>query len=804
MFKNYLKIALRNLRKHKTYSAINITGLAIGLAASLLILLHVQDELSFDGFHTKADRIHRVGFKFLQSGNWMESGTNGWVIGDVLENQFSEIEQVVRIMPSRGVIGFEEKRFQENGLAYVGEDFFEMFSFPLLQGDSQQVLREPNTVVLSAAMAKKYFGAQNPIGKTLDFNDGRLQLTVTGVMADMPQNSHFRFDALISNARRRQNASKPFLTNPGWTTQWIYLTLNEHADPNHLTAQFPALIDAHFRPMFTPDIYELVLQPLPDIYLDYKISDAIGPRGDRRQVFIFLMIAIVLVLIACVNYMNLATARSADRAREVGMRKVLGAEKKQVVRQFLIESTLLTFFALLIALVAAELALPTYNAFTNKSLTIDLLGDFETFALFISLALLLGVFSGSYPAFFLSAFQPTKILHGRFSDRMHAKSLTALRLRRILVVAQFSLSIILMIASATIFDQLGFLRNKALGYNKDQLVFVPMQTLPRAQLESLKAEFLADSRILDVGASNIRIPGALESTTFYTAEGLTIDPNKKPSMKQVLVDLGFFKTLEVDFVEGRGFSSAFPSDTSDAVILNRAAAEQVGWDEPIGKWFEAASIAGGPRRGRVIGVTENFHFESLHSEVKPIVFYVYPSWTSWLYLRIQGDDLPGALEHIENTYAAFVQDREFTFSFVDDDIGKLYQNERKFLQVFTFFTVLALVIAGLGMLGLSAFAAASRTKEIGVRKVLGASTANVMALLSKDFIKLVLLANLIAWPLAWFAMDKWLENFAYRTDLGPGLFAAAGALALVTALMTVSVQAIRAAVSNPVDALKYE
>lgn len=798
MLKNYFTTGLRNLRKYKGYTFLNISGLAVGMAACILMLLYVQNERSYDRFHTKADRIYRVGFENLQGGKWVTGVTNSWAIGELLKENFSEVEQVVRIQPWRSVMSYEEIRVEEDRLAVVDDTFFEVFSFNLIQGDKASVLDSPNSVVISERVAQRYFGDHNPIGKVLDFNDRQFQLTVTGIMENMPATSHFEFDFIVAGSTFYDIRLPAFFTNAGWTTQYVYIVLSEHFAPAALEAKLPALIDTHFREYFTSNVFRLFLQPITTIHLTSHTGEELGTNGDTVYVYLFSVIALLTLLIACINYMNLATARSMQRAREVGMRKILGAPKNQLVKQFLGESVLVTTIAMLAALALSYLALPFLNEFAGKNLTLTLFDDVRMIGFFIVVALLVGLLAGAYPAFLLSEFQPLKVIKGILSQGNRG-----LQLRRSLVVTQFGISILLIIGVLMVYNQLDYLRTQNPGYQKEQVVHIPMQTLPREQYETLKNELLAHNQIVSVGATSLQMPGILQSSTNYLAEGVDVDPEAPPSMKRVLVDHDFFDMMGISFVAGRNFSRDFPSDSA-AVILNEAAVNELGWDDPIGKWFEGTSGVPDPQRRPVVGVVQDFNFTSLHSPIVPTVFYMDGRWLSFIYLRITGSDVPATLAHIEKNYTTFVSDRAFNYSFLEDRIHQLYQAEERFLLVFGIFTGLAIGIACLGIFGLVTFMAEVRRKEIGVQKVLGASITNIIISLSKEFTGLVLLAYLVAVPLSYLGVNWWLQNFAYHTPIRPGTFLLAGVIALLIALMSISHRAVKAALANPIDTIRYQ
>ena len=797
MWHNYWTTAQRYLRKRKGYSLLNLTGLAVGFAVCLLMLLYVQEEYSYDRFHPDADRIYRLGFASQENGAWRHYATNSWAAGDLIREAFASVEQVVRFSPTRAIVTAGDQRFHETSLATVEPTFFDLFAFDFLRGDPATALAEPGSIVLSETMARKYFGGADPVGQPLDLEDGAFTMTVTGVLADMPPNSHFHFDFLLSSNTFER--SEPFLTNVGWTTQYVYVKLAPGTDPAALEAQFPAFVEERFAPFFNAEQAGQWLLPLTDIHLHGQAPDEIAPNGDAAYVLLFLLVALLTLGIAVINYMNLATARATERAREVGMRKVLGAERRQLIVQFLSESVLLVGGALVMALGLVALALPAFNAFAGKALSLAPLTAGPVLAGLVGGSFALGLLAGLYPAFVLAAFQPLRILKGAVTQGQ-----AGIWLRQGLVVTQFTLSIALLIGAGLLFQQLDFLQSKDVGYQQDDLVFVPMQRLDRAQYPALKSAWLTDPRIAAVGAATMPLTGQLQSAAFYQAEGVAANPEALPSIRVVHVDHDFFDAIQATFSAGRSFSEAFPTDAETGIILNEAAVAELGWTEPVGKWFELIQSGQVLRRGTVVGVVEDFHYQSLHREIVPIAFMVQHQWLGWMYARVQGDGVAEALAHLEAVYTQFQPDRPFTYSFVSDDNVQLYTAEARFLQVFALFTALAMGIACLGIFGLATFLATQRTREIGIRKALGASAASLVGLLTREFVLLVAVAFALAVPVAYFAAQAWLGQFPYRVEIGVEVFLLAGLAALTLALLSVAVQALRAAHIDPVRALRYE
>jgi len=810
MLKNYLKIAFRNLRKHKGYSFLNLAGLALGMTCCLLIMLYVQDELSYDRFHPKAKRLYRVILDAGVGGQFIKTAVTAAPMAATLVREAPEVETAARFWRGgRVLVGYENNRFYEENFLWADSSVFTVFGFPLLQGDARTALAQPNSVVLTSEIARKYFGAENPLGKILRY-DNRLDLKITGVLQDPPRNSHLRFDFLGAMVTRSESQSPVWISNNYYT----YILLREGAAPQQLEAKFPALVKKHVAPQIERAIgktfdeavaagakWTYFLQPVTSVYLHSKnLQYELGATSDIKYVYILGAIAVFILLIACINFMNLATARASKRAKEVGLRKVLGSERAQLIKQFLGESILLAFIAMLVALTLMELLLPNFNQLADKALSLNGDNGFMVLMTLLGVMLLAGVLAGLYPAFVLSAFQPVAVLKGAL--RGGAKSPW---LRSTLVIAQFAISIVLLVSTGVVFEQLRFMREKNLGFQKEQIVLLPIETAAgQAQFETLRSELLRHPDVVSVAASS-SVPGRVFGDNAHHPEGAP--PEIVYSLQTLWVSFEYLSMMNIPLVAGRGFSENFPTDSTSAFVLNETAARHMGFEPESAVGKRLTALGGTPDQNdtrTIIGVIQDFHFESLHLEIKPMVLSINPRRFSTISVRVRPENMSSTLGFLQEQWQAFEPGYPWRYSFLDDDFGRLFQREERLSQIFGVFTLLAIVIACLGLFGLASFVAEQRTKEIGVRKVLGATVQSVVMLLTKEFTKLVGLSFLIAAPIAYFAMKNWLQDFAYRTDMNPLLFLSAGALALIIAWLTVSYQALKAALTNPVEALRYE
>ena len=806
MLRNYLLIAFRNLLKHKAFSFINITGVAVGLACFLLIALYVKDELSYDRYNTNADRIYRVTRTFLSS-----EGTPSLKLaqlsppfGPLIKQNFPEVEQVVRIVSNDGLIRYGEHSFNEEGVFFAEANLFNVFDIDLTSGNSSHALANPFSILFSRPMAEKYFGKENPVGKTIRF-DNQFDMIVTGVFEPLPAQAHFHPNFLASFTTfndSRVYGAEQLRTN--WSNHDFstYLLLKPNQSDGTANAQriegaFPAFQDNRLPSDGKTKLSSwsiLNLQKLTDIHLRSHTDSEIEPTGDISYIYLFSAIGLFILLIACINYMNLATARSAGRAKEVGMRKVVGALRAQLIGQFLSESLLLVVFALSIAVFLVVLCLPALNDFAHKHLSFRQLLDPIFLSILVGITLLTGLVAGSYPAFFLTSFRPLGVLKGQIASTMRSGNL-----RQVLVITQFAIAIVLMISTAVVYNQMNYIQDYRLGYAKDQVLLLPALEDSTTNYETLKQQLIQTGAVRNVGRSS-RIPSArlLDNYEAKTMKGDTMAP-VTINLRSLRIDYDFIPAYQISMAAGRNFSRAYSTDTS-MVILNETAVRQLGWtpEQAIGKPFQY-----GPANGQIIGVTKDFHFESLHQKMAAMAMIMSKGHFNWLSVPLKGN-IPAALSQVEAVWKRFFPDRPLDYQFLDGRFDRLYAREQTQQTLFSIFAGIAILISCLGLFGLSMFMAEARTKEIGIRKVLGASELSLVALFSQDFLKLVVVALVIASPVAWYAMHTWLADFAYRTDIHWWVFVLAGSLTVGIALLTVSFQSIKAALMNPVKSLRSE
>ena len=798
MLKNYLKIALRTIVRHKAYSAINIFGLAMGLTCIILIMLFVKDELSYDSFHEKKDRIYRIISKYTG-----QNQTQTYVIGEhklapLLRTDFPELEEVVRIGNVGPSVQYEDHVFQENDFYIADANVFDVFTLPLVKGDPKTALKEPNTVVISEKAAHKYFGDADPIGRVITILD-TVRLAVSGVMKDMPRNSHFHADFICSMGTDRSIYGEIVFKNWGELSVYTYIVLPPNEKPENLETRLHEFIVKH-RDAEDAKNMRYELQSLTAIHLE-NYQGEMEANGDRNTVIIFTAIAIATLLIAGINYTNLATARSSLRAREVGIRKTVGADRYHLIRQFLGESFVYVFIALALAVLFAELLLPVFNSVANRTLSLTDVVDVSFIASLLLVMAVIGFLAGIYPAFFLSAFEPIKVLKGSL-----AKGASGGFLRKFFVTAQFAVSVALITATTVIYNQLQYLKNRPLGYSSSNIVVVEMPSdAVAAKYESIKEDFLRVPGVQLISKTSKRLGGRLTSNLRFKSENI---PQDIRSIKVVAVDHDFFKTIGATIVEGRDFSKTYSTDAENGFIVNEAAVKAFGWTSAAGKAFETSTLSNHgtwmPKAGHIVGVVKDFHYEPLYQKIVPVVFYISPNWSGRFLIRIHSAHTSETLNGLREAWKRDAPNQPFEFEFLDQQIQALYASQERFGRLIGYFSALAILIACLGLFGLASFTAEQRTKEIGIRKVMGAPVSRIVFLLSKDFLKLVLLSIVIAAPMAYWAMNQWLTTFAYKVDIGAGTLIVAGIIALVIAILTVSYQAIRAATANPVDALKYE
>jgi len=799
VFINYLKIALRNLKKHKGYSFINIAGLAISMACCILIILYIYSELNYDRYHENADRIYRLGTNFDVGKMHANSAVSNHPIGPTLSRDYPEVLHATRIRPymPRTLVEYKERQFFEEKIFYADNSAFDVFSFPMIRGDQKSALVTAYSLVITEKVAKKYFGDEDPIGKILRLNNDS-DFTVTGIIKNVPQNSHFTFDMLCSFETLYRHNPEQREKWMGDFNNYTYLLLQKNYDFRELEQKFPPLIDMHIGRILKllGGKVEFFLQPLTSIHLHSNLEGEISGNSDIAYVYIFAVIALFILLIACINFMNLSTACSAKRAKEVGMRKVLGCHRGQLIKQFLSESMTYSFLAFFIALTLVQLALPLFRALSGTTLNFQFAEISWLVPCLIGFVFLVGLVAGSYPAFFLSAFRPVWVLKG------HLKAGTAnSRFRSVLVVLQFAISIILIAGTGVIMNQLNYMKERRLGFDKEHVVVLPiMEGSIMQSIETIREELKSYTGVVSVAASsNVPGNGASRHNAFLP-QGFEL--NESQMMGAISIDHNFISTLDMEVVAGRNFSLEFVADISKSALINETAAQEFGWVDPVGKTI--TELTGNGITKTVIGVVRDFHVESLHKKIEPLYIENEPSGFSYISIRIRPRNVSGTMDFLRKKWKEFDSTGTFDYAFLDESFDSQYRAEERLGTIFSYFTLFAIFIACLGLFGLASFTAEQRTKEIGVRKVLGASVYGIVILLSKEFAKWVFIANIIAWPVAYYAMNKWLQDFAYRTNMGVWIFILAGALALIIALLTVSYQAIRAALSNPVEALRYE
>ena len=801
MLQNYLTVAWRNLLRNKGYTFINVAGLAVGMACCLLITLYVRHELSYDRYHAQAGQVYRV-LQAFRNGVTVPGQRPApeefqvWgnaPVGPALAADFPEVRKMVRFTSHKSLLlQHGDRRFQQEDLLFMDSTAFEVFSWKMLAGNPRLALVAPNSIVLTRSTARKFFGDRNPVGQTLRV-ENQETFTVTGLMEDVPSNSHFTFTGLISMSTFRNYRSEIF----GWwgyVDFYTYLVVPPGTDIRALEAKVPAFLARH-----NPGNkgYALTFEPMTDAYLYSRAGRQPGATGSLSNVYIFSSIAVFILVIACINFTNLSTARSVERAREVGVRKAIGARQAGLMGQFLTESVLLSLLAAVLAFGLACSVLPALGELSGKKFAAGLLFSWEVAPLLLGAALVVGLLAGSYPAWVLARFRPVQVLKGTFRS-----SSRGVALRKGLVVFQFSLSMALIAGTAVVFSQLDHLRTRDLGFRQEQMLVIDFGGDPQVlqKLETIKAVFEEHPAVRSASASR-SVPGDFipnAYTEVQSAEGAM--RGESPLLYEVDVD--FIPHMGIGMVAGRAFSREFPADTANALLLNEAAAKQFGYANPadvIGKRFSQWG-----REGTVVGVVKDFNFRSLHTRVEPLSLRLEPRSSGRLSLRLETGNVQGTLAGLEKQWRQLVPHRPFVHTFLDESFNRQYQADLRFGQLFSVFAGLAIFIACLGLFGLATFTAGQRTKEISIRKILGASVGSIVTLLSKDFLRLVLLAILIATPVSWYAMSRWLDHFPYRVPVGPGVFVLAGTVAVLIALAPIAWHSVKAALANPVKSLRNE
>lgn len=792
MLKNYFKIAFRNLWRHRIFSFINIMGLTVGMTACLLIFLYVRFELSYDNFHPKAGRIYRMVADLKTPSETVYPSGPAWAVGPHLQFDLPEVEAFTRVNYDNLLVRKGDIKFNEDGAIWADSAFFSIFNFPLVKGDARTALTQPFSLVLSETAAKKYFGREDPMGKTLLITGEGKPAIVTGVMKDMPENTLIKSELVLSMSTITQVFAKGMDDEWGNYGALTYLLLKPGSNARALQKKFPAFLDKwNGTEMKKMQMFPtLLLEPLKDVYLR---STRDGSKGNMMNVYVFSIIAIFILVIACINFINLTTARAAERAKEVGIRKVAGAVRGQLARQFIGESVIICLIAFLLTLGLSSLLLSSFNQLAGKIISTGIFSNIGLLFLLLGIALLIGLLAGIYPAFILSSFKPIMVLKGRFATGAKGSVL-----RKGLVITQFAISTALIIGTIIVYTQMKFMRSRDLGFKKDQVLVVDTngddkrETFQKlvANLPNVKASTLSGS-----------VPGGGHQGAYSEVENAKGDM-QIANLDLYFVDFDYIPFYDIKMAAGRSFNRAFKTDSNDAMILNEAAVKMLGYHSPqdaIGKRFSQWG-----HKGQIIGVIKDFHYHSLQSPIKPLTMRM--EWPRFrlLSVKLAPADTRATIAAIEKEFKTVIPNRPFTYYFMDEFFDRQYRSEERFGRLFLNFAVLAIFISCLGLLGLASYSTMQRTREIGIRKVMGASVSNIINLLSKEFLKLVIISFFIAAPVAWYLMNRWLLDFAYRTTISWWIFAGAGILAVLIAVITISAQAIRAAMANPVKSLRTE
>ena len=800
MVKNYLKIAVRSLLKNKVYAFLNIFGLTIGITCSLLIFLYAQDELTYESQHTQADNIYRVACEYYlpnDGGSEKWATMSAWV-AQFMVKDYPEILESVRFQRNLNIVVMKPgdiNRYYED-IVYADSNLFKVFDYELIEGDVETALSDPYSIVVSEEIANKYFGTTNVIGKTLEFPDTDYQLKITGLLKPFPQNTHLKFDILVSFETLRASGR---VSQSWWNfNTHTYLRVSEGVDPAELEGKIKRISAEYILQQETGSGYrqEYYLTALKDIHLKSNVRAEFEAKSKASYVYIFSSVGLFILLIACINFMNLATARSVSRAKEVGVRKVVGAYRKHLIAQFLSESVFIAFLSLILSVGLAILALPQLNAFTDKTLVFDPIQNTSLGAILLSITFFAGILSGSYPAFVLSKFKPTQTLKGSFKT-----SSKGIVLRKGLVIVQFLISIVLIISTMIVFNQLNYMRDMELGFDKERVIFIPTRygAGTTESFQVLKDRLEQFPEISGVSLSS-RVPGKEMGNNVVR---LGWDQSADWSdMRFITADYDFLDVYHLEMVAGRFFDREFGTDRNEGFILNEAGVNRLGFEsaeDAIGK-----QLAWQNRQGRVIGVLKDFYFMSVQNEIEPFIMPMQHDKPGYLSARVETASFSSVINQIESAFNEIMPNRIFEYSFLNQDFDRQYRNEERFSSVFTFFAVIAILIACLGLYGLAAFTAQQKVKEIGIRKVLGATESGVVVLLSKDFLKLVLISFIIAAPVAYYFMNSWLKDFSERVDLGLSTFVMGALISLLIAMITVSYQSIKAAITNPIKSLRHE
>lgn len=784
IYKKYFTTAFRNIKKHKGYSFINITGLTIGLTCFIFILFWVQNELSYDQFHEKKDHIFRILYK-------LPDGNSAWAVSyalpPALKDEYYEVKEYARVWPwHRSLVKYNGKSFEENNIYLSDPGFFKMFSFPFIHGHPETALPDKYSIVLTADTAYRYFGNDNPLGKVLYLHAHDADFKVTGVIKNIPSNSHLQFDMIT----RVEWLGKERLER--WS-EWVapaYVLLKKGSDFKSFNKKMVSLYQKHNK--HHDHVYP-ELQSLVKVHL-YEY----GQPGRLKKVYIFSLVAIFILMMACINFMNLSTARSAQRSKEVAMRKVIGASRAQIVKQFLGEAMFITFLSMGLALLMVSLLFQAFNHFSGQKLSLNSENTFSILFMLLGTTLVTGLVSGSYPAFFLSAFKPVQIMRSKLT--ISGKNSV---LRKILIVFQFSISICLILCTIIVSKQLRFLQNKDLGFDREHVVTLMNNPGLEQRIDQFKQELKSKSGILNVTAAAQR-PLQISQSVPIDWKGNT---SQEPFyIGYTMVDYDFFKTFNIPIIQGRDFNQKFSTDKINACIINEKALKTLDLKNPIGSeiYFDHKGIDPSLRNLKVIGVVKNFNTRSMHRGISPFLFRIYRPWHQYIFVKINSGIIPDALKSIQTTFKKYSPDYPFRYEFLDAAFDRQYASEMELRKLFNMFSIISVIIAGLGLFGLTSFTIEQKTKEIGIRKVLGASFSSIITFTGKEFLKWVVIANLFALPIGYIIMNQWLNNFTYKAHIGAMVFLISTALSFLISLFTISYQTFKAALANPVDSLRYE
>lgn len=793
MLKNYLKIAWRNLSKHKAFTLINIMGLAVGMTACFLIFLYVNFELSYDQFHSKGDRIYRLSCDLKTPSETIKAGITSWATAPNLKSDFPEIEAYTRVSFEGMLVKKGDIKYQEEGTMFADSTFFKVFDYKLLKGDAATALQAPLSMVLTETAARKYFGNDNPVGQTVQLSGDLLPAKITGVIQDFPANTLLKADVIVSMSTFSQSFHRQLDEQWGNFGAVTWLLLKPGTDPVALNNKFPAFLERKIGDQMRAEkmLFTFSLEPIKGLYL-HATRDGLE-QGSMNNVYVFSIIAVFILLIACINFVNLTTARAAERAKEVGIRKVAGAQQRQLALQFLGESLLLCLAGCLLAILLSALLMPLFNQLAGKTISTGIWHNGGALLCLLLAAVAIGLLAGFYPAAVLANFQPVTVLKGRFSTGRKGAAL-----RKGLVLTQFTISISLIIATIIVYRQMHFMRSHDLGFSREQMLVVETNGDP-AQ-ETFKKEVATLAGVQSVAGTSA-VPGGGNAGAYSEIQNKQGD-FQVANLDAYFVDFDYIPHFKMKMVAGRAFAKEFATDTTQAMVINEAAAKLLGFshmEDAVGKHFKQWG-----REGSVIGVVKNFHFRSLQENIKPLTMRIEPGNFSMVCAKVTATNAAAMVKAIEGKWRTLAPNRPFRYFFLDEQFDKQYRGEQRFGNLFLNFAILAIFISCLGLLGLASYSTLQRTREIGVRKVMGASVASIINLLSVDFLKLVVIAFIIAVPVSWYFMHKWLQDFAYKAAISWWIFAAAGAMALVITLITVSFQAVKAAIANPVRSLRAE